>query len=1697
MPHINRIRIANVRYDKGTRLISDLIFDPEDDNTIIIMPNGEGKTTIIQLVIQSVLPNAQIQGRKLHETLIPGSTGHVVVEWTMDGDEERYVSTGFCFNYDTKRNFSYFNYVFDYMPIASLFDDDPLNARALSINTLPLVVQNRPIGFQEMKDWLHENNIQVFITVERYKDKIREYRIVPEEWESIAAMNNDEAGASGVFEKAKSTKNLLENMLIPEIERMIYNTDEKLNKIVNIFDKHQEILLNLPIQKKNIKDFGIFTSEADLVLQELSKYGEEKAKLSHIIDAYRRLYKLFEQLVTEKTELKNAITAELGELKLALDELKWKTDSYPVFIQQQKVEEKKRLVALENSQLVKETQVLEGIKNSISVLKSYVSLKFLKIQDIEIRALNEKIRMLDQEEPELKANYETALGLFQSAWTYHHQAVAEQMSYNTASISRMERSVGEIKQGLQINQQDKEALLQQISSIKTWLDETANQKKMLSETAGFEAAEQPLVAMESINYFEGQCKARLDETKATKAQAQTDYHALLERIHLEKEEQLRDILVQEKADFEQALLGYEVSAERLANELQREQREQNDKAGRITDQVRSKHRRIMEIVHKQHKQESEAARGEVKTTIELERKQKEQQVSFVTTQLNENMEAYRFQRDAWISEGNECRQQSQLKKAEYEDARSFLNKQTARLKGLEDMAVDTADLYANLEQIYRQFGGEISQKEQQRIALQRELHYMQENLKRLEKDYFVPHPDLITIKHHLNDHGLRDAVLGSEWLAKLDASDAEKELLLNQFSLLPFSILVPDDELEVAEIALSELNEWISEIPILLMASSTLSKKGEANSVYGVNTIQPGLFVFQGTKVEVFISPDFIRQMRADLVVRNENTAKEEEKVSSSIRKLSEQLHAIKLFADQFPEHEVLNNEEKASKLPALIQSLDEKDASLSEKAQLLERQMKESQQACAAEVNALQEQFLEFEKDSAEQLTAKLQSMDEKLSVETNRIHSRQEKRFRVLTEVLSGIVAQKTLASDAEKRMLAEKLENTKAQIIEQSKAALEQIELALQQKKSQVSAAFSEKDKELERCIDELSQNIRDNQNIMEKLNSYIPRFLSWEQKKNELLAAEQSSLQLGTLITSLQEKKEKLEKSSVVLQVENSKLTQNAEHYIKDYQEFQLSTVLFAEPDETLSYDVQKDVLKLAKSALSLKQQDREALQGHLDKTNQLRATYVEQIVNNGLQRKWIDEHYEDENSISPVDITKAQQQLAAQESVWQQQQDRQREALTALRIAEESLAAEERTYRNQYSKGIFGGYDIAGSEAQFDRFKSSLLKALQTEKLQEAKLEEYQSDINALSDATKRMVRNEVISLSYYSAESMPLETWLAMNISPLDAALNWAEEIGEAKKTLDASKRVVYGAYKKFQERLLATENQMVIDFVRSFERNLSQEETTMFSYGFMSAHFQKINAAIEAKQKQLVLDLEQSNKTKEQIVEYCFSRASDVYKNIKEMSKNSKIHLYGRDVEMVVIDWKIEEDAKEEIRTYLDEVIEVLKTKSEGEERRRYTKESLSTRNLVNKIAPLNGCSITVFKPRKEGIVASKGEDYQLWDVVHKWSGGEKYAVYMTMFMIIVNHVRKQAEGRFNVHKTIVADNPFGKASSGHILKPIFEIAKKNRVKLICFTAHRAEEILRNFPTCYSLKGRSLYGTDVMVASKLEAGFVKNKKEP
>ncbi|MGM0508058.1 MAG: hypothetical protein ACQERZ_02710 [Fusobacteriota bacterium] len=100
MPRINRIRVANIRYDHNKKQIPDITFNVDEDNAIFLLGNGGGKSLLVQLLLQVILPNAKMGKRRISDLFESGKySGHIVVEWGLDrGDEKRhYLATGFCF----------------------------------------------------------------------------------------------------------------------------------------------------------------------------------------------------------------------------------------------------------------------------------------------------------------------------------------------------------------------------------------------------------------------------------------------------------------------------------------------------------------------------------------------------------------------------------------------------------------------------------------------------------------------------------------------------------------------------------------------------------------------------------------------------------------------------------------------------------------------------------------------------------------------------------------------------------------------------------------------------------------------------------------------------------------------------------------------------------------------------------------------------------------------------------------------------------------------------------------------------------------------------------------------------------------------------------------------------------------------------------------------------------------------------------------------------------------------------------------------------------------------------------------------------------------------------------------------------------------------------------------------------------------
>lgn len=57
MPQINRIRVNNVKYNFGTQVYDDFVMRFNCQNTIYDLANGGGKSLLMLLLMQNMLPN--------------------------------------------------------------------------------------------------------------------------------------------------------------------------------------------------------------------------------------------------------------------------------------------------------------------------------------------------------------------------------------------------------------------------------------------------------------------------------------------------------------------------------------------------------------------------------------------------------------------------------------------------------------------------------------------------------------------------------------------------------------------------------------------------------------------------------------------------------------------------------------------------------------------------------------------------------------------------------------------------------------------------------------------------------------------------------------------------------------------------------------------------------------------------------------------------------------------------------------------------------------------------------------------------------------------------------------------------------------------------------------------------------------------------------------------------------------------------------------------------------------------------------------------------------------------------------------------------------------------------------------------------------------------------------------------------------
>lgn len=369
MPQINRIRVNNVKYNFGTQYYDDFMMRFSCKNTIYDLANGGGKSLLMLLLLQNMIPNCTLDEKQPIEKLFRGDSDntaiHSLIEWNLDPcfrrDNFKYMLTGFCARKANKSandekdtsdskaagerssaSIEYFNYVIFYREFG---DND--------IKNLPLSKDGRRVTYQELKDYLRDLekrdlsvSVKIFDRKGDYQSFISKYGIYESEWEIIRGINKTEGHVRTYFEtNYRTSRKVVEDLLIEEIIQKSYhnrlaveNDDERMaqtlldikDKLVELSQKHGQMncydaqMAELNAFAAGLNDFKtIYENKAKnqnrlaLMLDMAGKREEQiKNESKQIDDAVRRIQ------IESDSENRLVDTAEILEQQVSLQEVK-------------------------------------------------------------------------------------------------------------------------------------------------------------------------------------------------------------------------------------------------------------------------------------------------------------------------------------------------------------------------------------------------------------------------------------------------------------------------------------------------------------------------------------------------------------------------------------------------------------------------------------------------------------------------------------------------------------------------------------------------------------------------------------------------------------------------------------------------------------------------------------------------------------------------------------------------------------------------------------------------------------------------------------------------------------------------------------------------------------------------------------------------------------------------------------------------------------------------------------------------------------------------------------------------------------------------------------------------------------------------------------------------------------------------------
>ncbi|QNB47775.1 hypothetical protein BR63_16750 [Thermanaerosceptrum fracticalcis] len=435
MPHIKSIRLVNVHFNNATQFYDDFSMELGGRNTTYDLENGGGKSLLLLMVLQTVLPKSYLRREKPLSLLFQGGkdrTSHVAVEWILEeGSGYKYLLTGFSARKrrgtaepagtngsEEEENLQAVD--IEHLNWCVFYNDN----RITGIKSVPLFAEEAGkksyAGFEDIRKYIQlirQKGLpaEVFDKIDKYQSYISVHHLLSAEWNIIKGINSGENNIESYFRQNATSRKLIENQFVKIVEDVeALNKGEKNNDDSFLLADTLIEIRNRLNEYLRLKGHMTEFEKIKEYYEEFGKRNEEFLKAYQEYEACKMLAAAIHKLIKNKLK---TLEEKKTETKAKLD---YNTDGSIEGQQLKRLleaglvnHEKERLFAVlqhleaERDQLAARQSELEKRLNRLLTLEGYGEYRKVKAK---VREIRQRLQTLETDEDSLKADYRKAGG---------------------------------------------------------------------------------------------------------------------------------------------------------------------------------------------------------------------------------------------------------------------------------------------------------------------------------------------------------------------------------------------------------------------------------------------------------------------------------------------------------------------------------------------------------------------------------------------------------------------------------------------------------------------------------------------------------------------------------------------------------------------------------------------------------------------------------------------------------------------------------------------------------------------------------------------------------------------------------------------------------------------------------------------------------------------------------------------------------------------------------------------------------------------------------------------------------------------------------------------------------------------------------------------------------------------------------------